>query len=44
MDYQRIYSRILEMCMQIHFEGEDRRKDRAKDKLSKARNILMSSD
>jgi DNA replication protein DnaC len=44
MDRQRIYSRILEMCMQIHFEGEDRRKDRAKDKLARARNILLSSD
>ena len=43
MDYQRIYSRILEMCMQIHFDGEDRRKDRAKDKLERARNILLSS-
>lgn len=44
MDHQRIYSRILEMCMQIHFDGEDRRKDRAKDKLERARNILLSSD
>ena len=44
IEHKRIYSRILEMCMQIHFEGEDRRKDRAKDKLEKARNILLSSD
>ena len=44
MDYQRIYDRILEMCMQIHFEGESRRKDKAKEKLAKARNILLSSD
>ena len=44
MDYQRIYDRILEMCMQIHFEGESRRKDKAKEKLAKARDILLSSD
>jgi DNA replication protein DnaC len=44
MDYQRIYDRILEMCMQIHFDGESRRKDKAKDKLAKARDILLSSD
>lgn len=44
MDHQRIYSRVLEMCMQIHFEGEDRRKDRAKDKLEIAKSILLSSD
>lgn len=44
MDHQRIYSRILEMCMQIHFDGEDRRKDKARDKLERARNILLSSD
>ena len=44
MDYQRIYDRILEMCMQIHFDGESRRKDKAKEKLEKARNILLSSD
>lgn len=44
MDYQRIYDRILEMCMQIHFDGESRRKDKAKEKLAKARDILLSSD
>lgn len=44
MDQQRVYSRILEMCMPIHFEGEDRRKEKAKDKLARARDILLSSD
>lgn len=44
MEHKRIYSRILEMCMQIHFDGKDRREDRAKDKLARARDILLSSD
>lgn len=44
MDYKRIYSRVLEMCQPIHFDGEDGRVAKAKEKLAKARSILLSSD
>lgn len=44
MTYQRIYDRVLEMCMQIHFDGESRRKALSKQKLDKAKNILMGSE
>lgn len=40
MDYQRIYDRILEMCMPIHFAGDSLRKAKASQKLDLARELL----
>ena len=40
IDCQRIYDRILEMCIPINFAGESKRKQAAKDKLEEARRIL----
>jgi len=36
MDYQRIYDRVLEMCVPLHFKGDSRRKDKAAEKLKQA--------
>lgn len=36
MDYQRIYDRVLEMCVPLHITGESRRKQKAEDKRQKA--------
>lgn len=40
MDYQRIYDRVLEMCVPLHFAGESMRKADASAKLEKARRLL----
>lgn len=40
MDYQRIYDRILEMCVPLHFTGESLRKEAAAEKLNKARKLF----
>lgn len=40
MDYQRIYDRILEMCVPLHFTGDSLRKKAAADKLSRARQLF----
>lgn len=40
MDYQRIYDRILEMCVPLHFTGESLRKAAAVEKLERARQLL----
>lgn len=40
MDYQRIYDRVLEMCVPLHFAGESMRKADASAKLAKARKLL----
>lgn len=40
MTYQRIYDRILEMCIPLHFKGESLRTQKANDKLKRAREIL----
>ena len=40
MDYQRIYDRVLEMCVPVVFRGGSLRRDRANDKLRRAQAIL----
>lgn len=40
MNYQRIYDRILEMCVPLHFTGESLRKAAAVEKLERARQLL----
>lgn len=40
MDYQRIYDRVLEMCVPIHFKGESLRRGAAEDKMKRAREIF----
>lgn len=40
MDYQRIYDRVLEMCVPIHYRGESRRKDIAATKREAMATIL----
>ena len=40
MDYQRIYDRVLEMCVPLHFAGESMRKSDASAKLEKARQMF----
>lgn len=40
MDYQRIYDRLLEMCVPLHFTGESLRKAAAVDKLNAARKLF----
>lgn len=42
LEYQRIYSRVLEMCIPIMVNGEDVRKKIHQDKLDDARQILSS--
>lgn len=37
MDRQRIYDRVLEMCVPIHATGDSRRKDKAAEKMKLAR-------
>ncbi len=39
-DYQRIYDRVLEMCVPVLFEGESKRKHKADEKRNKLREIL----
>lgn len=38
--YQRIFSRLLEMCVPIKFEGADKRLESVKGSLSEARDLL----
>ena len=40
MDYQRIYDRILEMCVPLHFTGDSLRKAAAAEKLTRARQLF----
>lgn len=40
MDYQRIYDRILEMCIPLEFHSENLRRKNANDKMRKARELL----
>lgn len=40
MDYQRIYDRVLAMCVPIKFDGESRRKDIAAEKVRTAKEIF----
>lgn len=40
MDYQRIYDRVLEMCVPMQFRGDSMRKQAAADKLEEARKML----
>ncbi|MEA4895127.1 MAG: ATP-binding protein, partial [Oscillospiraceae bacterium] len=40
MGYQRIYDRVLELCVPIHFKGESIRKDIAKGNLAYAKVFL----
>lgn len=40
MDYQRIYDRVLEMCVPLKFTGESLRKMVASEKLEKARKLF----
>lgn len=40
MDYQRIYDRVLEMCVPMHFTGESMRKQAAAEKFATARELL----
>ena len=35
--YARIYDRVLEMCVPVHFDGPSRRKAKAQDKMRFAR-------
>lgn len=40
LKYQRIYDRVLEMCIPIHFKGESLRSGIAKTKLDRAKELL----
>ena len=40
MEFQRIYDRVLEMCVPIQFKGESMRKDLAQNKIDRARALL----
>lgn len=40
MDYQRIYDRVLEMCVPVVFQGQSIRRQTANEKLKKAKEIL----
>lgn len=40
MKYQRIYDRILEMCVPLEFTSNNKRRDNANDKMRKARKLL----
>lgn len=40
MDYQRIYDRVLEMCVPLQFTGESLRKDAAAAKMARARELF----
>lgn len=40
MAYQRVYDRVLEMCVPIKFEGTSRRKELATDKLKTAKELF----
>lgn len=38
--HQRIYSRLLEMCVPIYFGGEDRRKEEGTEKLGQVQSLI----
>lgn len=38
--YARIYDRVLEMCVPVHFDGPSRRKAKAQDKMRFAREVF----
>lgn len=38
--YKRVYERVLEVCYPIKFEGNSRRKDKAKDRFAEMREFL----
>lgn len=40
MDYQRIYDRVLEMCVPLHFTGDSLRKEAAAAKMERARQLF----
>ena len=40
MRFQRIYDRILEMCVPVYFGGKSRRKEKADDKMRFAREVF----
>ena len=40
MDYQRIYDRVLGMCVPVYYGGESRRKEIAADKVAAAKEIF----
>lgn len=40
MDYQRIYDRVLEMCVPVVFQGQSIRRQTANEKLKRAKEIL----
>lgn len=40
MDYQRIYDRILEMCIPVVFQGDSLRRSMANEKLRRAKSLL----
>lgn len=40
MDYQRIYDRILEMCVPVEFKGDNARRKTANAKFARARELL----
>lgn len=40
MDYQRIYDRILEMCLPVVFQGKSMRRTLANDKLRRVKELL----
>ena len=40
MDYQRIYDRVLEMCVPLHFKGESLRRAAAAGKLQRAKELF----
>ena len=42
VEYQRIYSRIIEMCIPVMVIGEDFRKVIQKDKLNRNKNRLLN--
>lgn len=44
MAYQRIYDRVLEMCVPVSFRGTSRRREKAKDQLSAIRAILEGTE
>lgn len=40
MRYARIYDRVLEMCVPVHFDGESKRKSASNEKMRFAREVL----
>ena len=40
MDYKRIYDRVLEMCLPMTFPARDRRKERADEKRTRAKELM----